>query len=107
MAAWRNKAGQNSGTGRRLPGAVRSGRVRREGKDVTIITWTSTVYLALELAHQMEADGRSLEIIDVRSTDEELIYAGVRKINRVMRPTIVGSGGATMTFTTEARHMGA
>lgn len=63
------------------------GRMRREGSDVTIVTWGSTVYLALELARQMEADGRSLEIIDVRSIvplDEELIYASVRKTNRVV-----------------------
>jgi len=63
------------------------GHIRREGKDVTIITWGSTVYLALDLARQTEADGRSLEIIDLRSMvplDEELIYASIRKTNRVV-----------------------
>lgn len=43
------------------------GRVRRTGTDVTIVAWGSTVYLALELARQMESEGRSLEVIDLRS----------------------------------------
>lgn len=63
------------------------GRIRREGDDVTIVTWGSTVYLALELARQMESEGRSLEIIDLRSIvplDEDMIYASVRKTSRVV-----------------------
>ncbi|MCL5745500.1 MAG: thiamine pyrophosphate-dependent enzyme [Acidobacteria bacterium] len=63
------------------------GRVWREGTDLTIVTWGSTVYLALEVARQMAAEGRSLEIIDLRSIvplDEELIYRSVRKTNRVV-----------------------
>lgn len=63
------------------------GRVRREGSDITIVTWGSAVYLALELARQMESEGRSLEIIDLRSIvplDEEIIYTSVRKTNRVV-----------------------
>jgi 2-oxoisovalerate dehydrogenase E1 component len=63
------------------------GRIRREGKDLTIVTWGSTVYLALELARQMEAEGISLEIIDLRTIapfDEEMIYKSVRKTNRVV-----------------------
>jgi 2-oxoisovalerate dehydrogenase E1 component len=54
---------------------------------VTIVAWGSTVYLALELARQMESEGRSLEIIDLRSIvplDEEMIYASVRKTSRVV-----------------------
>jgi 2-oxoisovalerate dehydrogenase E1 component len=63
------------------------GRLRREGTDVTVIVWGSTVHLALELARQMEAEGRSLEIVDLRSIvplDDDLIYASVRKTNRVV-----------------------
>jgi pyruvate/2-oxoglutarate/acetoin dehydrogenase E1 component len=62
------------------------GRVRREGNDLTIVTWGSMVYTALEVARQMEAQGRSLEMIDLRSTapfDEEMVYRSVRKTNRV------------------------
>ena len=63
------------------------GRIRREGTDVTIVAWGSTVHLALELARQYGADGPSLEILDLRTIvplDEELIYASARKTNRVV-----------------------
>lgn len=63
------------------------GRVRREGTDCTIVTWGSTVYLALELARQMEAEGRSLEVLDLRTLvplDEEIIYQSIRKTSRVV-----------------------
>jgi 2-oxoisovalerate dehydrogenase E1 component len=63
------------------------GRIRKEGRDLTIVTWGSTVYLALELARQMESEGISLEVLDLRSIapfDEELIYHSVRKTNRVV-----------------------
>ncbi len=63
------------------------GTVRREGTDLTVVTWGSTVYMALDLARQMEKEGVSLEVIDLRSIvplDEELIYRSVRKTSRVM-----------------------
>lgn len=63
------------------------GRLRRIGTDVTIVAWGSTVYLALELARQFGSDGPSLEIIDLRTIvpfDEAMIYASVRKTNRVV-----------------------
>lgn len=76
------------------------GTVRREGKDLTVVTWGSTVYMALDLARQMEKDGVSIEVIDLRSIvplDEELIYRSVRKTNRVMivhEDTLTGGFGA-------------
>ncbi len=63
------------------------GRVRREGQDITVVTWGSTVYTALEAARQMESRGYSLEVIDLRSIaplDEELIYDSVRKTSRIV-----------------------
>ncbi|MEN6603060.1 MAG: dehydrogenase E1 component subunit alpha/beta [Bryobacteraceae bacterium] len=63
------------------------GRVRREGTGVTIVTWGSTVYLALELARQLENSGPSLEVIDLRTIvplDEEIIYESIRKTSRVV-----------------------
>ncbi len=76
------------------------GRIRREGSDLTVVTWGSSVYLALEAARQMEQEGRSLEIIDLRSIvplDEELIYRSVRKTSRVLivyEDTLTGGFGA-------------
>jgi 2-oxoisovalerate dehydrogenase E1 component len=63
------------------------GKVRREGTDVTIVTWGSTVYLALELARRSEKTGRSIEVVDLRSIvplDEEIIFSSVRKTSRVV-----------------------
>ena len=63
------------------------GRIRREGRDATIVTWGACVYQALEVAKRKEADGYSLEVVDIRSIvplDEELIYASIKKTNRVI-----------------------
>jgi len=63
------------------------GRVRREGSDVTVVTWGSTVYLALELARRSEKKGLSIEVVDLRSIvplDEEIIFQSIRKTSRVV-----------------------
>lgn len=63
------------------------GRIRREGKDVTIVTWGSTVYLALELARRSEEKGLSIEVVDLRTIvplDEEIIFESLRKTSRVV-----------------------
>lgn len=63
------------------------GRVCKEGQDLTVVTWGSTVYQALDAARQFEAAGYSIEVIDLRSIvplDEEIIYASVQKTSRVV-----------------------
>lgn len=63
------------------------GAIRREGTDLTVVAWGSTVYLALDLARQIEKEGVSIQVIDLRCIvplDEELIYRSVRKTNRVV-----------------------
>lgn len=57
--------------------------------------------MALEVARQMEQQGRSLEVIDLRSIvplDEEIIYRSVRKTNRVV---IAHEDSLTMGFGAE------
>jgi len=64
-----------------------TGRVRREGRDVTIVTWGSTVYMALELARRAEKRDLSIEVLDLRSIvplDEEIIFQSIRKTSRVV-----------------------
>ncbi|HZT30787.1 MAG TPA: dehydrogenase E1 component subunit alpha/beta [Bryobacteraceae bacterium] len=77
------------------------GRVRREGKDVTVVAWGSAIYLALEAARQLEPQGYSVEIIDPRSIiplDEQLIYRSVRKTSRLV---IASEDSLTMGFAAE------
>jgi pyruvate/2-oxoglutarate/acetoin dehydrogenase E1 component len=63
-------------------------RTAREGKDLTIITWSAMVWKALEAAEKLDKDdGLSVEVIDLRSLlpmDDEAIMASVRKTNRVL-----------------------
>ncbi len=62
-------------------------RVAREGKDVSIITYAATVWKSLEAAEELEKDGISVEVIDLRSLaplDDEAIVATVKKTNRVL-----------------------
>jgi len=63
-------------------------RLAREGRDLTIITWSAMVYKALEAAEQLEKeDGLQVEVLDLRTLmpmDDEAIMASVRKTNRVL-----------------------
>jgi len=62
-------------------------RVVREGKDVSIITYGAVVHRAEVAAAQLEREGISVEIVDLRSLapfDWGAIAATVRKTNRVI-----------------------
>ncbi len=62
-------------------------RVAREGSDVSIITYAATVWKSLEAAEELEKDGISVEVIDLRSLaplDDDAIIASVKKTNRVL-----------------------
>jgi 2-oxoisovalerate dehydrogenase E1 component len=62
-------------------------RVAREGTDVSIITFGAVVHRAEVAAAQLEREGVSVEIIDLRSLspfDWNAIAATVRKTNRVI-----------------------
>ncbi len=62
-------------------------RVRREGKDLTIAAYGTPVHFALEAAKKLEAEGKSVEVIDLRSLvpmDLEVIRRSVQKTSRVV-----------------------
>ena len=62
-------------------------RVAREGTDLSIITYGAVVHRAEVAAAQLEREGVSVEIIDLRSLspfDWDAIAATVRKTNRVI-----------------------
>lgn len=62
-------------------------KIRREGKDVTVVAYGTAVHLALFAAKELEREGISVEVIDLRSLipwDEELVYESIKKTNRVV-----------------------
>ena len=59
--------------------------VRREGSDVSLISYGKPMRIVEEAAVQLEKDGISAEVIDIRSIrplDEQTIYNSVAKTNR-------------------------
>ncbi len=61
--------------------------VAKEGTDVSIITYGGTVPLALKAAEELEKDGISAEVLDLRTVaplDIEAIGATVKKTGRVV-----------------------
>lgn len=76
--------------------------VKREGTDVSIITYGAMVQQSLEAARAMEAHGVSVEVIDLRTLnplDEDAIYRSVRKTNKaivVHEDTLTGGFGAEL-----------
>ena len=61
--------------------------VRREGTDVTLVSYAKTVQTCLDAANALEAQGVSAEVIDLRSLkplDEETVLSSVRKTGRVV-----------------------
>jgi 2-oxoisovalerate dehydrogenase E1 component len=63
-------------------------RVRREGSDLTILAFGTPVHFALEAAAKLEKeDGKSVEVVDLRSLsplDTEAIVKSVKKTHRVL-----------------------
>jgi pyruvate/2-oxoglutarate/acetoin dehydrogenase E1 component len=61
--------------------------VKREGKDVTVITWSKQVLFALQAAKELENDGINVEVLDLRSLvplDWEAIKESVAKTHNVV-----------------------
>ena len=67
---------------------IGSARVAREGRDLSIVTYSAMVWKALEAAQQLEKeDGLQVEVLDLRTLlpmDDAAILATVRKTNRIM-----------------------
>ena len=61
--------------------------IKRAGSDVTLITWSRMYYFCEQAAAELEKDGISVEIVDLRTlrpVDEEAILTSVRKTNRAV-----------------------
>lgn len=61
--------------------------VKRDGNDISVITYATGVHWALEAAETMAAEGVDVEIVDLRSLaplDTESILTSVRKTGKVL-----------------------
>ena len=83
-------------------------RIRREGKNLTILAYGNTTHLSLDAAKKLEEEGYSVEVIDLRSLvplDEETILKSVKKTNKVMiaheDKVFGGFGGELSALVTE------
>jgi len=61
--------------------------VKREGTDVTLVSWSHMVLKSLQAAEQLAAEGISVEVVDLRSLapwDSATVLASVRKTGRLV-----------------------
>lgn len=75
--------------------------VRREGKDISIITYGAMVYFAMNAAKKMAERGVEVEVIDLRTLvplDEECMLRSVKKTNKVL---VVSEDTRTSGFAAE------
>jgi pyruvate dehydrogenase E1 component beta subunit len=59
--------------------------IKREGTDVTLVTWSKNVFLALDAAEALAAEGISVEVVDLRTLrplDRDAVLNSVAKTHR-------------------------
>jgi len=84
-------------------------RIRREGTDLSIITYGNTTHMSLQVAEKIfQETGKQVEVIDIRSLiplDKETIIGSVKKTNRVLvvheDKVFAGFGGEIAAMITE------
>lgn len=83
-------------------------RIRKEGTDISIITYGNTTHLSLQAAKKLEDEGISVEVLDLRSLvpmDEEAVLETAKKTNKVLvvheDKVHGGFGGEIAAFITE------
>lgn len=61
--------------------------VKREGRDLTIVTYAAMLHTSLDAATELEKEGIEAEVIDLRTLmplDREAIIASVKKTNKLL-----------------------
>ena len=71
---------------------IEHARVRREGRDVSIITYSASLYKALAAAETLAAEGISAEVIDLRTLRPLDDAAIITSVTRTHRALIVDEG---------------
>ncbi|MEM6762573.1 MAG: transketolase C-terminal domain-containing protein, partial [Pseudomonadota bacterium] len=67
--------------------ALGEAAVRREGADLTIVSWSATVHEALAAAQLLADEGTDAEVIDLRTLwpwDRERVFQSVEKTGRLL-----------------------
>jgi pyruvate dehydrogenase E1 component beta subunit len=62
-------------------------RVKREGNDVTLVSYNKSIKICMEAAEKLEAEGISVEVIDLRTIrplDYHTMVESVKKTNRLI-----------------------
>ena len=86
-------------------------RIRREGSDITLITYGNTLHLSLNVAERIQQElGKSIEVIDLRSLvpwDEETVYASIAKTSKALivhEDRVFGGFGAELAIRRNRLH---
>ncbi len=61
--------------------------IKRQGRDVTVVTWSSMLWVAFGAAEKLAGQGIEMEIVDLRTLtplDKETILASVKKTGRLV-----------------------
>jgi len=89
-------------------GALGTARVLKQGTDVTLLAYGPMVKTCLQAAQAAQEEGRSLEVVDLRSLsplDEATILDSARKTGRVVvvheASTFLGMGAEISALVTE------
>lgn len=72
---------------RGVPAAIGHASVARHGTDVTLVTYGAMTRVALDAAAIAEREGRSIQVVDVRTLtpcDDETIFTAVRSTGRAV-----------------------
>ncbi|EIT87308.1 branched-chain alpha-keto acid dehydrogenase E1 [Fictibacillus macauensis ZFHKF-1] len=74
--------------------------VKREGEDITVITYGLSVHFALQAAEKLEKDGISVHVLDLRTVyplDQEAIIEAATKTGKVLLVTEDNKEGSIMS----------
>ena len=83
--------------------AIGEGKVRRQGKDISLFTYGAMVHRAIEAAERVSLENIDVEVVDLRTLlplDKKLIIDSVKKNNRVLivhEATLTGGIGGEVS----------
>ena len=83
------------------PGELGRGTLRRHGDDLTIVSWSRGVQIAEAAADELEAGGKTVDLIDLRTLypwDRELVFESVERTGRLL---VAHESGEVMGFGAE------